>query len=325
MPVKVSVVIGVYNTENYLNKCLESVAGQSLSDIEIIVVNDGSTDGSLEIINQYKSRDGRMIVFDVENGGVSKARNMGLERARGEYIIFIDSDDFLAPEMLELMYGEITRTKSDMAVCNFTKVSKTRSSKPFLKLPKDKTLDFKDGDGLIRGVIGDGISFGGSMWNKLIKTDILKKAGNVFEERNKIYAEDAFFFFKTLKYIKKICLLDEPLYRYCHREDSVSHLYKENLAQRCENFIRGIEAYYGDMDLHEEIAARSFIFLAEITDNELRRGYRAFKAAVQNEFFREKTRGMNRAAFRMRQKIFYVLYRKKLCLLIFLFKKTAGR
>lgn len=109
--VKVSVVIPVYNTEKYLPACLDSILGQSLKDIEIICVNDGSRDDSLSILEAYAARDARLTVISQKNAGQSAARNRGLDEARGEYLLFCDSDDMLPPDALETMYG-ICRDKA---------------------------------------------------------------------------------------------------------------------------------------------------------------------------------------------------------------------
>lgn len=106
---QVSVIIPVYNVAQYLRQCLDSVTGQTLSDIEIICVNDGSTDGSPAILEEYREKDGRIVVINRENGGVSAARNCGMEHARGKYVYFLDSDDYLDPEAL----GKTVRLAED--------------------------------------------------------------------------------------------------------------------------------------------------------------------------------------------------------------------
>ena len=102
--IKISVVIPVYNTEKYLKKCIESIVNQSLKEIEIIIVNDGSPDNSYQIIEEYKEKDRRIIAVNQENGGISSARNKGIELAKGEYIIHIDSDDWIEQDYFSDMY-----------------------------------------------------------------------------------------------------------------------------------------------------------------------------------------------------------------------------
>ncbi|UJF15261.1 glycosyltransferase [Jeotgalibaca sp. MA1X17-3] len=119
--IKVSIIVPVYNVEKYLKKSIESLMNQTLKDIEIILVNDGSTDNSLFICKQYEKKDFRIKVIDKNNGGVSSARNIGIELASGQYIGFIDPDDWIEPEMYEKMYSKIEKTKSDVCICNYIK------------------------------------------------------------------------------------------------------------------------------------------------------------------------------------------------------------
>ena len=104
---KISIIVPVYNTEKYLSKCLNSLIKQTYKDIEIIVVNDGSKDKSLEIAKKFAKQDNRIKVFNKENGGLSSARNFGIEKASGEYIGFVDSDDYIKENMFEILYNMI--------------------------------------------------------------------------------------------------------------------------------------------------------------------------------------------------------------------------
>ena len=112
---KLSVIIPVYNVEQYLPKCLASVVQQTLKDIEIICVNDGSTDNCLKILEEFKSKDNRIKIINKENAGLGNARNTGLEEAKGEYISFIDSDDYIDENFFELLYNEAKEDDADVA------------------------------------------------------------------------------------------------------------------------------------------------------------------------------------------------------------------
>lgn len=123
VPSKVSIIVPVYNVENYLTKCLDSLIGQSLQDIEIIVVNDGSKDRSEEIIRQYAQKyPGKIKAFSKENGGLSDARNFGIDRATGDYIGFVDSDDYVTEVMFEEMFLLAEKHDAKMVICNIQKV-----------------------------------------------------------------------------------------------------------------------------------------------------------------------------------------------------------
>ena len=121
MKYKISVIVPVYNVELYLERCLESIVKQTLTDIQIIIVNDGSTDNSLDIIKKYAQYDDRFIVVSQENRGSSAARNKGLKIASGDFIAFVDGDDYISSEMYMTMYNSAIKNSADVVVCQFSK------------------------------------------------------------------------------------------------------------------------------------------------------------------------------------------------------------
>ncbi len=119
---KVSIIVPVYNVENYLNRCLDSLINQSFDDIEIICINDGSTDRSLEILKDYEKKDNRVKIINKENSGVSNCRNKGIKVSNGEYIVFVDSDDWIDIDTYEIMMDNIIKYNADIAVSNINYV-----------------------------------------------------------------------------------------------------------------------------------------------------------------------------------------------------------
>ena len=117
----ISVIIPVYNVEKYLKRCMDSVLKQTYSNIEIIIVDDGSTDTSGSLCDEYWKKDSRITVFHKENGGLSSARNFGLERVSGNYVCFIDSDDFIHENYISFMYDKIIKNDADICYCKSTK------------------------------------------------------------------------------------------------------------------------------------------------------------------------------------------------------------
>ena len=135
--VKVSLIVPVYNTEMFLKKCLESIISQTLKEIEIIIVNDGSTDNSQKIIDDFSKKDSRIKAFYKENEGLSSARNLGLEKAKGKYIWFIDSDDYIMkPYACEKLYNFSEENNLDIAVCNYVQESSKRKRNYYAKIRK---------------------------------------------------------------------------------------------------------------------------------------------------------------------------------------------
>ena len=130
-----SVIVPVYNTEKYLEDCIKSILTQSFKDFELIIVNDGSTDGSSAIINKYAAIDSRIVVIDTVNKGVSNARNLGLRAAKGTYVGFVDSDDTIAPDMYQKLIDSMRATDSEMACCLIKQVNAGAGPNRLLKLP----------------------------------------------------------------------------------------------------------------------------------------------------------------------------------------------
>ena len=142
----ISVIVPIYNVEEYLPKCLDSILNQTFSNIEIICVNDGSTDGSRKVLEEYKKRDFRIKIVDKENGGLSSARNAGMKVAVGEYYSFIDSDDWIDKTMLEKLYENMTTLNTDISICavhQFDEINqKIDDSNPYYTLEFfDKTFE----------------------------------------------------------------------------------------------------------------------------------------------------------------------------------------
>ena len=173
----ISVIIPVYNVEPYLRKCLDSVVGQTYQDLEILIVDDGSTDGSGKICDEYK-KDARVRVFHTENRGLSAARNQGLDEAKGDWIGFVDSDDWIEPDMYELLIERAMETGADVVECGcYTDFASARIERPAIK----RTVS---GEEAVEALIKDEIRT--QVWNKIWKyqlfTEIRFPEGCSFED-----------------------------------------------------------------------------------------------------------------------------------------------
>lgn len=333
MRVKVSVVVTVYNTEQYLHRCLDSIANQSLREIEVVVVNDGSPDGSAAILAEAAARDARIRAVETPNGGVSKARNLGMDLAAGEFVIFIDSDDYIHPDMLEKLYESAVEHNADMAVCNASRVyADGRISAPIIDFHGNKLITPRaDHCGYIRKIFSQEESLAGGSWNKLFRLGRLRESGVRYLDRADIYAEDAVFLYQVLPHMRTISVVDQPMYFYYQHEASVSHNYKEAFAARCERLITVTVQYYRSLGLYdavkEGIYVKSFAFLLEILYNESMQGKscQAIRNAVENRFFMELAKKADISHFSRNQKFVYFLYRhKQVFLLNLLFKLKRG-
>jgi len=172
--VQVSVIVPVYNVEKYLRCCLESIRGQSYRHFQCICIDDGSTDNSRNILKEFAEKDSRFEVIRVDNGGVSAARNEGVRRARGEYISFLDSDDFVHPQYLEIMLNDLQKAGVDVTSCCYEKVpaDATYNSHNSRNLSR---CDLKRHGSFLQALVGDEKNIDVVVWNKLYKAGFVKK------------------------------------------------------------------------------------------------------------------------------------------------------
>jgi glycosyltransferase involved in cell wall biosynthesis len=206
--IKVSIVVPVYNVEEYLVKCLTSLVNQTLKDIEIIVVNDGATDRSEIIIQEFALKYSNIIALMKENGGLSDARNYGVQHAKGEYIGFIDSDDFVDLEMYEALYRKAKESDYDIVECNLHHTYENSEDTEIGKEIYDKNDLIMNG----RSVV----------WNKIYKREWLFNTGVVFP-KSLIY-EDVEFFIKLVPFIEKYAYVKPAYVHYLQRNSSINNI-----------------------------------------------------------------------------------------------------
>ena len=211
----VSVVIAIYNAEKYIKETVKSVMNQTYKNLEIILVNDGSTDRSISICEKLKNEDNRIQIINQSNKGVSEARNVGKNVATGEYLLFIDSDDLLSNNMVETLVSNIEKYNADISICGYKEVFENGEVKenriPGQELIMDKKEALK--------VLFSGKSFGISLWDKLIRKNIID---NIEFEMNRTINEDKYFLFKAIENSNKVFLKNEGLYLYMQRSKSLS-------------------------------------------------------------------------------------------------------
>ncbi len=203
---KVSVIVPVYNVEKYLKRCLDSLINQTLSDIDIICINDGSKDSSLQILEQYAQKDSRIVIYNQENSGLSVARNTGLEHASGEYIGFVDSDDWVDLDFYEKLYNSAKNNNADIAVADFIREHSNKKPKR-LKLKEEKIYTTPEDKFMICKVHREGC-----VWNKIYRTEFIKSINLKFVP--KMYYEDRDFTIRSLYFSKKLVTTPNTYYRY---------------------------------------------------------------------------------------------------------------
>jgi len=215
---KISVIVPVYNVEPYLRRCIDSIINQTYNNLEILLINDGSTDNSGVICDEYANCDTRVKVFHQLNEGLSSARNIGLSNSTGNYIGFVDSDDWCEPYMYETLHNKMKSTDATIGITNFFVDSDGNSSAqkcnylPDLITQTDLlVLPFETG---YRG-------FMGVVWNKMFRAELLK---NIIFEPDLRNNRDTLFYIRAVTEVSN-CIgvyIETPLYHYCKREDSIS-------------------------------------------------------------------------------------------------------
>lgn len=209
----ISILLPVYNTSAYLHQCLDSVLAQTYTNLQVVLVDDGSKDNSLEICQQYAAKDSRIEVYHQENQGVATARNVLLSKIKGDYFLFVDSDDWIEPIMVEYLLSRAIVYKAEMVTCGMVKNDDEPST-----VAHEKSCCQDD---VIKEFLRH-VSFNGSLCNKLSSVQLLKKDPRFNSKIS--YGEDALFCWELLKEAKTIVVSDRQLYHYRMNAASLSHL-----------------------------------------------------------------------------------------------------
>lgn len=222
----ISVVVPVYNVEKYVAKCLKSIIGQSYKNLEILVVDDGSTDGSGKVCDEFAKSDLRVRVIHQKNRGLSAARNVGIERARGEFLCFVDSDDYMKEDFVKKLYEAVLRWGADVAVCGY---EEKNGSSGVDVLPKEEVLSGEEAT--IRLLVQQE-NIDVIAWNKIYRRELFIKSGVRFPEGMKY--EDSLTTYKLLSLSQRVAYIPEALYVYLRRDDSItkSNKKEESLKMR---------------------------------------------------------------------------------------------
>lgn len=257
---RVSIIVPIYNVEKYLARCLDSLVNQTFNDIEIIAINDGSTDNSLNILNDYAKRDKRIKVINKKNEGLSNARNTGILQCNGEYVMFVDSDDWIDKNMVAEMYNQIDEDV-DLVICTYTREFVGRSlPRNISDLPKLK-IYYKDefNKEIYRRLVGpindelrnpqylDCLS---TAWAKLYKSSLIKDNQIKFIDTNIVSTEDTPFNVELFNYVNKCVFINETLYHYWKgNSSSITVQYRKDLKEKSDNLHNYIEKVILENDM----------------------------------------------------------------------------
>ncbi|MBQ3038837.1 MAG: glycosyltransferase family 2 protein [Clostridia bacterium] len=250
---KVSIIVPIYKTEKYLMRCIKTLVNQTLSEIEIILVDDGSPDNCPALCDELSKKDDRIKVVHKENAGLGMARNSGIEAATGEYIGFIDSDDYVDLKMFEELYDAIVRHDAELVMSGVSFVGGNMfgndgecSTKSYF-LTEQVFEGEDDIKNLMLGISGalphesDDSRYGMSVWKNLFKREVIEKNSLRFQSEREILSEDALFMVDYIHCIKKAVGVPGAYYSYCRNEDSLSKSYKKDRFEKSLIFMEELE------------------------------------------------------------------------------------
>ena len=210
----VSVIVPVYKVEPYLDRCVQSIVDQTYTNLQIILVDDGSPDSCPQMCDEWAKKDSRICVIHKDNGGLSDARNAGMAVAKGEYIAFVDSDDWLEKDFLLLLYQALKSAQADIAECGVL-LCDEKGNMLRCRASEEEQLTLEKIEALRRLVLEDGVYQ--TVWNKLYRRSVI---GNVRFETDRVH-EDEFWTYRVFENSGKVAVLNRPLYRYLQRTGSI--------------------------------------------------------------------------------------------------------
>lgn len=233
----ISIILPVYNEEKLLSRCVESIIGQTFQSFELIIINDGSNDNTAAICDCYAKADKRIKVFHKANGGVSSARQVGIENAKGNYSIHVDADDYVKPNYLELLYKETLRSQADVTICDY--FFEKRKAKVIYR---DQSIDSSDSLDFLKQIYnGEKV---GVLWNKLIRHAVYKEL-NISFPVDIFYCEDVFVLTKMFLNDLKMAHVKQGLYHHCYNKRSITKSVSRKQIANRQLFIQRIEDLYG--------------------------------------------------------------------------------
>ena len=255
----VSIIIPVYNLADYLPQCLDSVQGQSYENIQVLLVNDGSTDASLAICREYARRDSRFQLIDKANSGVSDSRNQALDRAEGKYIQFLDGDDWLTPDATETLVHAAESTGADLVLAHFYRVADERMA-PRGHIKKERVLTRQEfAEEMMKAPAN---YYYGVLWNKLYRRSIIDSRRLRFDSQVN-WCEDFLFNLEYIERVRLVSAVPKPIYYYRKRENSLvtsQASLRRTIAMKMQTFDSYKELYQ-KLDLYEEQKAKVYSYL----------------------------------------------------------------
>lgn len=331
---QISVIVAVYNVEQYLHRCIDSILKQTYSNLEILLVNDGSTDNSVEICYDYAKIDDRIVVLNKKNGGLTSARKAGFEKAHGEFVAFIDGDDYLENDYIETLLNCLICNNSDIAICSYyldnnqKKTQKTihHSKLHFTKEEYAKELILPS----IYPLKTDKTRIPNFMWLRLYKRKVI--SDECFVSERDVYTEDLFFNAQAYLKCDKVSIIDIPLYHYCINIMSLTNIYRENKYLMEKKRIKKIEELFHQYEItdNNRFYLVNIRMISECIINATKLDtYSKYKKEVEQLFQDRELRQLPLEKVLMDvskgEKIYYYCFKYRLYLVVYLFKKIMKK
>lgn len=326
---KISVVIACYNGKDYINQCIDSIINQTYRNLEIVCVNDGSTDNTLEILENYKTQDERIVVIDQKNKGLSETRNVGVQNSSSDWIMFVDNDDWIAENLIEETFQQ--NQKVDLYCCSYNRIFKNKELPRVLNLSglysaeiiqkrlvglTDKELaDPTQADSLV------------TAWGKIYKAKLIKDFNVKFLDSKLIGTEDAFFNIQYLGHCNNVFVTDKPLYYYRkYNETSLTSNYNADLLKKWKNLYSLIEKEVSNRDESFQVALNNRISLGllGVSLNEVLskksefEKYQKIKSLLEDPIYLQSFRNFDAGVMPLQWKLFYGFAKRKSALGVYL-------
>jgi len=248
---KVTLIVPIYNTLEFLDRCLNSIKNQTFKDFEVILVNDGSPDNSKAYCEEFIKSDSRFILKNKENGGLASARNYGMKFAKGEYISFIDSDDYVSLDYCGILYNIAFKNNIDILNFGLTYVKNNAETFRFSVLPKDRLIEGKEIQKYLLESSKNKLLW--YAWNSIFRREFLIE-NTISFDKSLLLGEDSLFNLKCFYKAKSVYSISEPLYYYVYNYNSLTQTkYKNNLLDKIEiQFDKRLEFHESNMDINNK-------------------------------------------------------------------------
>ncbi len=323
--ISVSIVVPVYNVEKYLQRCIKSLINQDFTSYEIILVNDGSTDCSGKICDDFALNNNNVRVIHKENGGLSSARLAGYKEACGEYICFIDSDDYLKKSYISDLYNCIVEHNAEMSICAYSYEKNGKQIDHFL--PNIESCITNISEDFVLPIVSENNYYSKKMlpnfmWLRMIKRDIISE--DLFVSEREVYQEDLVFNLLVSNKLNRISLINKPNYIYCHNGASLTEKYRNNAWQMQINLYNTISRFCHDNGhfVEDSLAKRLINAVVFTVRNAVKTDYQRFLQdiklmkkdsmyAVASKHFclRESTKSHRIVFLCLRLHLYFLLYR----------------